>query len=304
MSEREPHIVLFNDERYQRGNLRSGQRLFRYDHCIDGRYVGTLAGVVEDGLLDCGHSAPFGGIDLVRAQQPVSVILELLRAAVCSARADGIRAIRIRARPSYYGPNETASQFALINLGATIEACELSLGIETRRFRSPQDYMSALGDSARNMVRQGFRSGMRLDSAQSPAEWAACFELLGETKRRRGGSMKFSFDYLMRLRDVFGPRIAMHRLVNDSELAGAALVYRVAPQWDCVAAWGDVLRHRKNRVMNLMVYHLVRLAVAERVAVLDLGTSSLHGVPDEGLIRFKRSVGGATGVRLDFRLEL
>jgi hypothetical protein len=54
--------------------------------------------------------------------------------------------------------------------------------------------------------------------------------------------------------------------------------------------------------MNLMVYHLVRLAIAQRVAVLDVGISSVDGVPDDNLIQFKRSVGAATGLRIDFRV--
>jgi len=50
----------------------------------------------------------------------------------------------VRARPGYYGPNETAVEFAMLNLGAAIDACELSLGIETARFGSPQAYEAGL----------------------------------------------------------------------------------------------------------------------------------------------------------------
>ena len=73
----------------------------------------------------------------------------------------------------------------------------------------------------------------------------------------------------------------MHRLLCGGELAGAALVYRIAPHWDYVAAWGDELRHRGKRVMNLMVYHLVCSAIAQQVKVLDLGISSVTGSADD-----------------------
>jgi len=304
MTDTRSQIILFNDEQYQRCNLGPGQRLFRYDHTVSGRLVGTLSGVVEDRLLDCGHSAPFGGIDFVRPQESAGTVIDLLRAAGSQAWTEGIREIRIRARPGYFGANETASEFALVNLGASIESCELSLGLETRRYRIPEDYLATLSDSARNKVRQGVRAGMTFGPAEGATEWAACFDLLAETKRRRGVTLKISLDYVMRLHDIFGSRIVMHRLVKGTELAGAALVYRVAQGWDYVAAWGDELRHRGDRVMNLMVYQLVRLAIAQRVAVIDIGISSVDGVPDEGLIRFKRSVGAATGLRLNFRLPV
>lgn len=295
---------MFNDERYQRCNLRPGQRLFRYDHVAGGRLVGTLSGVIEDGLLDCGHSAPFGGIDWVRPREAVSAIGDLIRAVVSHAAAKNIRAIRIRARPGYFGANETAVQFALLNLGASVESCELSLGIETRRYRMPEEYMAALNDSSRNMIRQGSRVGMAFGAAETAADWAACFDLLTETKRRLGVQLSISFDYLMRLRGVFGDRIAMRRVTHDGELAGAALVYRVADDWDYIAAWGDDLRHRNSRVMNLMAYYLVCTAIAQRVKVLDIGISSVDGVPDDGLVQFKRSIGATTGMRLNFRLSV
>jgi len=38
--------------------------------------------------------------------------------------------------------------------------------------------------------------------------------------------------------------------------------------------------------------------------VLDIGISSVNGVPDDGLIHFKRSIDGVTGLRTNFRLPL
>lgn len=56
--------------------------------------------------------------------------------------------------------------------------------------------------------------------------------------------------------------------------------------------------------MNVMTYHLVREALRQRVAILDLGISSVDGVPNDGPIQFKHSVGAATGLRLSMRLPL
>ena len=304
-SDRQSHIMLFNDSRYQRCNLAPGERLFRYDHIAEGRFVGTLSGVVVDGgLLDCGHSAPFGGIDLVRRTESVGVVFGLLRAAINTARGDGVRQIRIRARPGYFGSNEAASELALLQSGAGIERSELSLGIDLAHYRAAEDYIAALRSLGRNRLLHGLAAAADFGPAKDSAHWVACYELLGQTKRRRGAEMRFSLEYLMRLRKLFGDRIAMYRLALGGELVAAALVYRVRPEWDCLIAWGDDLRHRDRQVMNVMAFHLIRTAVAEGVRLLDLGISSVDGVPDDGLIRFKRSIGATTGLRLDFRLSL
>src|SRR5215216_6035201 len=116
--------------------------------------------------------------------------------------------------------------------------------------------------------------------------------------------MKLPLDYVLRLRDIFPKQIRMYRLTKDAGLAAAALVYRVGPAWDYIAAWGDDPAQRRNRAMNLLTYALVRTAIADRVRIIDLGISSVDGVPDDGLIQFKRSLGAATGLRLDLRLPL
>jgi hypothetical protein len=298
------HIALFNDERYHHLNAREGQRLFRYDHCVGGEVVGTLAGVACDEVLECGYSAPFGGIDFTRRGVVVGTIIDLLRAAGRSAAAEGVRAILIRARPGYYGENETALVFALLNLGATVQSCELSLGLETWRWRAAQKYEASLKTSARRTLRRGLVAGLSFGAAEGAGEWAACYELLAETRRRRGARLRISFDYVTRLREVFAERIAMYRLAKADDIAGAALVYRVMTHCNYVVAWGDDLRHRPGGVMNAMAYHLVRNAIADGVELVDLGISSVGGAPDDGLIQFKRSVGAVVGLRLDLRLPV
>lgn len=298
------HIALFNDEGYHRINAKSGQRLFRYDHCVDGELIGTLTGVICGEVLECGHSAPYGGIDFRRPGVVVGTIVDLLQAAGRSVAAEGARAILIKARPSYYGENETTAVFALLGLGATVRGCELSLGLETSRWRTVEDYEIGLKSSARRILRRALGAGLPFVAATDAGDWAGCWEVLAATRRRRGAQMRISLDYAMRLRNSFGERIAMYRLGDADDPAGAALVYRVMPDQDYVVAWGDDISHRREGVMNVMAYLLVRQAIAQDVRLIDLGISSVGGAPDDGLIQFKRNIGAVTGLRLDLQLPV
>jgi hypothetical protein len=298
------HLSLFNDERYQRQNLRSGERLFRHDHFVGGRLVGTLSGVVADGVLECGHSAPFGGPDFARDAVFVGAIGDLLRGAGERAKAEGAHEMVVRAAPGYCGANEAGVEFALLNLSARVARCEVSLGLQTGHYQALDAYEASLKSSARRALRHGLATGFDLQPATSALEWAATYELLAETRHRRGVRLSISFDYLMALREIFGRRIAMHRLVHGAELAGAALVYRVRRDLDYVVAWGDDTRYRPDNAVNVIAYHLVGIAIGQGVGMIDLGISSVDGVPDDGLIQFKRNIGAVTGLRLDFRLPL
>ncbi len=298
------HISLFNDARYQRRNLQPGQRLFRYDHTVGGRLYGTLSGIIAGDVLDCGHSAPFGGPDFARDGVFVGTIVDLLRAAGERARVEGVREMLVRTAPDYFGANEVGVGFALFNLGARVEACEVSLGLQTWRYRALEAYKASLKSSARRALHHGLAASFEFQAATSAPEWASCYELLAETRRRRGVRLSISFDYLMTLRGIFGRHIAMHRLMHGADLAGAALVYRVRRDIDYVVAWGDDVRYRPDNVVNVIACQLVGIALAEGVGVIDLGISSVDGVPDDGLIQFKRNLGAVTGLRLNFRLPL
>jgi Acetyltransferase (GNAT) domain len=302
--ETQTHIALFNDERYQTCNLRPDQRLFRHDHEVGGEVVGTLSGVVDGDILQCGHSAPFGGVDFVRSDVPLGVAMGLLDAACAAGRSAGIAQILMRSRAAYFGANETAMQFALLNRGAVVESCEATLGLEPWRYPTLADYEASLGASARWRIRRALATEMSFGPAREAEEWQACYALLAETRQRRGVRLSISFDYLMNMRRIFGDRIAMWRLTHGETLAGAALVYGVTRDWAYLVAWGDDLRYRPNGVVNLLAYHLVGHAIARKVGIIDLGISSVDGVPDDGLIQFKRSVGAATGLRTNFRLPL
>lgn len=298
------HHTLFNDERYQRCRLNADDTFFRYDHFTGTRLVGTVAGVASNGVLECGHGAPFGGIDFVRKREQLDVVIDLLKGLWKDLSAKGIKELKIRARPNYFGENESAVAFGLLNIGAHIESCELSLGIRVDQFDQVEQYFSSLSDSARNMIRQALKVEMAFEPAVTVSEWQSCFDLLVEVRRRRGAAFKLSFEYLMKLRELFGHRLVMHRLLHGANLASTALVYRVAPQWDYVVSWGDEIQYRRYRVMNLMAYHIVQLAILERVTVIDMGISSVDGVPDNNLIQFKRSIGGTAALRTNFCLTI
>ena len=73
---------------------------------------------------------PFGGPDLVRDAETAANVGALLDRAVRELEADGVRTIRLKARPAFYSGSETAVQFALLNLGFRVESCELSFHID------------------------------------------------------------------------------------------------------------------------------------------------------------------------------
>jgi hypothetical protein len=294
------HLLLFNRDAFHALNLRPAQRVVRVDHHDGGRLVGSLVGVRDGDVVTCGHSAPFGGPDLVRDAETAPNVVALLEAAVAELEADGVREIRVRARPAFYSGSETTVQFALLNAGFRVEACELGLHIDLEPLGGIDDYVAGLRSPARRALRHGLAEPFALREAAAGDPWDAGYDLLAANRAATGRRLALDAAYVRAARDAFPGRIRMALLEHAGAPCAAALTYRVLPGRELVVYWGDAGHALPRSPMNVLAHALVARSLGEGVRSLDIGPSSVDGVPDGGLIQFKRSI----GAREDLRLHL
>jgi hypothetical protein len=257
-------------------------------------------GVRDGDLVTCGHSAPFGGPDLVRDAETAANVVALLRRAVEELDADGVRTIRVRCRPAFYSGSGTTVQFALLNLGFRVEACELGFHIDLDRIAGIDAYVAGLRSPARRALRHGLAEPFALREAGDDARWDAGYDLLAANRAAKGRRLALDAGYVRAARDAFPGRVRMAVLEHAGRPCAAALTYRVLPARELVVYWGDAGHALPRSPMNVLAHALVARSLDEGARSLDIGPSSVDGVPDQGLIQFKRSV----GAREDLRLHL
>jgi hypothetical protein len=294
------HLLLFNLDDFHALNLRPGQRAVRIDHHDEGRLVGSLVGVRDGDVVTCGHSAPFGGPDLVRDAETASNVVALLGRAVEELDEDGVRTIRVRCRPVFLSGSETTVQFALLNLGFRVEACELGFHIDLEPLDGIDAYVAGLRSPARRALRHGLAEPFALREAEDGDLWDAGYALLAANRAAKGRRLALDAGYVRAARDAFPGKVRMAVLEHAARPCAAALTYRVLPGRELVVYWGDADHALPRSPMNVLAHALVERALGEGVRSLDIGPSSIDGVPDQGLIQFKRSI----GAREDLRLHL
>ena len=292
-------LLLFNDPRYIGLNLDEGQSVFRYDHFLkDHLWFGSLVGTRTCDVIDCGWKAPYGGPDIARAGASTKEILDFLGAAAQYAKESKAKALRIRTRPSYHSSNEASVQFALLNLGFSVETCELCQGVDVTRFTSIEHYIARLKASQRNQIRRGL-SQFEPQKCSSEAEWVRAYEVLAHNRSFRGERLKFTIHYLLKLQSLFPNRLSMFALLLSGQPVAAALVYHVTSYVDHIVAWGDDRSAREIAPVGCIAVNVLDKAMENGVHVLDIGVSSVNGVPDDGLISFKRHTLATSGLRLN-----
>ena len=295
----EEHLALFSTEAFHGLNLSAGQSALRIDHVADERLVGSLVGVIEGGTFRSGHSAPFGGPDFARETETTRNVVDALTAAVARLDADGVERIEVRARPAFYSGSEASVQFALLNLGFAVERCELNFHIELDGIAGSDDYVARLRSPARRALRHALEEPFAFAEATDDEAWARGYGVLADNRRAKDRRLALPLDYLRRAREAFPGRVRMFLMTHDGWPCAAALLYRVVPRRELVVYWGDAGHQLPRSPMNLLALRLVETVAAEGATTLDLGISSVDGVPDQGLIQFKRSVLARESLRLD-----
>ena len=116
------------------------------------------------------------------------------------------------------------------------------------------------------------------------------YEVLRRNRVDRGRPMRLGLDYV-RACDAFPGRVRLILVESAERTVAAALVYRVTAGHDLVQYWGDALHDLPVSPMNLLVAAVVEHALAGGASFVDIGISTEDGVPNHGLLQFKRSVG-------------
>ncbi len=294
-----PSLLLFNDPRYSSHNVKTGQKYQRFDAFSCGKWQGSLAGVRQGSVFTSGFSAPFGGFDVENSRATTAALQDLVDDLLEQVWASGVYALRIRLRPCFYSENEQTLLFFLLNRGFEVEHAELNQHVCLQNIPGPDVYLAGLRPPARRAVRHGLATSYAFVEAATNEEWQAAYDLLAANRATKGRRLRFSFEYLRDMRDTFPRAIRMHVLSQHDRPVAAALVYRLLSCRDYVVAWGDALHDLKRSPMNLLAYHLIETALSQKILSLDLGISSLEGIPDTGLCRFKRSLGARSTVRFN-----
>jgi hypothetical protein len=305
------HLLLFNTATYHRLNLQPGEEFVRVDVATgptaDDRPIGTLAGILVDGEFCSGYRAPFGGPDFVRRSETVEHVGRLVDESLVRLAERGARRVRIRARSECHSPTEPSLQFTLLNAGFAVAACELNFHIDLEALGGGADadaYQAALKPAARKALRHALRLDLRFHEAATDGEWATAYAVIARNREAKGRPMRLGFPYVTAIRHAFPGRVRMYALHHARRVCAAALVYRVRPGHDYVVAWGDHGHDLPRSPMNVLALRVVERALAEGVAIVDLGISSEDGRPNPGLVQFKQSILARPSLRIDLVRDL
>lgn len=241
------------------------------------------------GVFSSPARAPFGGFDVWYEEDFEAFVGQVEKVLMTC----GAREWHITLPPLAYGGTRAARELVtLCRLGYVVARQEYnqSLPVNDRSFLELGNYANR--KRFNRAVRMGV-SARRLEVA----EYQAAHEVLVENRAKKGRILSMSWPQVDQLATAFPERVIGFGAFQDGGMVGAALCVVVRSDILYVYAWGERAGAEKSSPVTPIAHAIHDYARIAGFRLVDLGTSSVNGVVNPGLVAFKRSLGAYASLK-------
>jgi hypothetical protein len=276
-------------------NAHKVDRIVRLVQDADKVQLGLIAGI-KDNVLLAPFSAPFGGFHHKGKSIYTSVIESFVSDLQSFAIHSGIKEIRITLPPDMYC-NRTNAKLTnvLMRKGFQTGIPDITNHIDLKRFKNVFTH-----NSSRTYYNQAFNKGLSFAETNIESDKKAIYDLIVENRIRYDRPIHMSFEDVLNTANLFPTDF--FKIVNaDQEIIAGAMMYRFHKDIVYALLWGDDLKGRSDRAMDFLVFNLWSHYKAAGFHYIDLGISTVEGIPNEGLLRFKETHECQSSLRFHFK---
>ena len=97
---------------------------------------------------------------------------------------------------------------------------------------------------------------------------------------------------------------AVYSNAQRSHMVAAAICMAITDRVLYVFYWGDAADMGSYSPIALLAASIYEFAQQRKFVLLDVGTATVDGVPNQGLVTFKRNLGFSESLKLSFRWRL
>lgn len=268
-----------------------------------GRMLALLPGGLVDGEEGLVFASPWGGSFggwVLRGGESYDEMELLVDALLEWCRSRGVRRIDLALPPTFYlrEPDQLA-EFVILAKGfrrvghEATDVIPLASGLDGVRGRWEA--------SARKAVRKADSAGVIVRESRDVESF---YPILLENRRRHGVRPTHSLEEVQRLFDLVPERLKLFTAEGEGRAIGGTLLFVCNARVFMNFYLCHEHEARVLRPADALMAVATRAAIEAGAQYFDLGTSSMGGIPNLGLMRFKEKFGARPFLRQKHRLEL
>lgn len=256
--------------------------------------IGLLVGL-KDNVLRSPFSAPFGGLHYRHENTSYEIIYNFLSDLKGYLSSNRLKEIFITLPPNIYQNNMNAKLVnAFIRLGYKMEVPDLTSFVDLKKFNGKWTKSDIAGN-----IRKAIGNNLKWNIATTPEEMEATYDVIFKNREGLGRNIHMSLEDIFKVKELF-PVDFFYINDNDNDYVGAAVVYRGHESIAQGIFMGSSLQKRSIGVVDLMYLKIFEYYKELGFEYLDMGISSVDGVPNLGLLNFKENHNGITSLRYSF----
>jgi hypothetical protein len=290
---------LFNTQEHRTLQQRDGWHSFYILNEANKKICGAIHFRIADRIAHSPYSAPFGSLEF-NPTVPKQIINEFLQFVENQMMKHHVSSIMIKSYPeAYQKDNALLLQACLLKLNYKIINNEIDSVIDVREKGVGHLFNRSHG----RLLKKANQEGLYVKQIDLK-DLKDVYYFIDQCRREKGYVLSMNFDQVKKTTDLLAEHFKIFGVYKENKLTAASITVRVNEgilydfYHDHDSAFDDV-----SPIVTL-VAGLYEYCFEHSIQLLDLGTSSLNGKPNAGLLEFKNRLGGRPTPKVTFSKTL
>lgn len=242
--------------------------------------------------------SPFGGFVLSDQVNVVAGLQQLIPKFLKWATDQGITSIVIRCMPEVYDPigNKKIKEI-LIQYGFLVRYHD------TTQVLSVSKQPPRMADDRKHALKKCMKMGFVFQQV----DWSKldeAYDLIVESRKSKRYPVTMTLADLIEAFEKFPDHYLLFGVFTDNRMIATSVSIVVNDQILYCFYLGDSLAYRQYSPVTFLVTGIYQYCNARNITLLDLGISTDRGILNEGLYRFKKSLGCLDSDKLTFEKKI
>lgn len=254
---------------------------------------------IRPGLFASPGRGPYGGFD-VSSDMDEAELAHFIAATEAMLSAAGAQQIDLVLPPFCYSPQHGPRCLAVLcRMGYRVMRQELNQAIVVT-----EASLVEIGNYAnRKRLNKAARAGLSVRQLDV-SEYQVGYNVILENRLKKERSLSMSWQDVQAMIAAFPEQMHIFGAEQDGCIVAAAICVAVNRKVFYVYAWGERIGAESISPVSSIAAYVYMFAQTHGFMLLDLGTSSVDGIVNPGLVRFKQSLGATTSLKLWLRKAL
>lgn len=289
-------IYFFNSNDYY--SIHKSKNTLRLNFNYSSKLIATISLHIEDVNLKSPIKASFGGFQFISNSSvgEIEKIIDIFHSYVSLVL--GVKSIILTMPPLFYCYQESKISNILLKKNYCISNNELNHFLRI-------DSCEMLFEKMNKTCKKKFKKLSNLDlSFKESSSIENSYNLLKNNRLRRGVNISMTFNQLNEMKIKFSDKFFVFDLLLKGKLIASSVCISVNNQVLYVFYWGHDEKFDNISPIVFLSEKIFQFAKEKQYKILDIGTSSINGLIDIGLKKFKDSIGFSNKLKLTFKKEL